>query len=82
MTLKGEELVEENSSLNRENLEKSLVTQNHVTPLEDITGAGTQSMGLGIDWVTGYDADPSTADADLLIAGAIIPFADIYNQLE
>ena len=71
-------------------MEEEGLTQNHVIPLEDITGAGTQFMGLGMDWVTESDAnlptadtdpptadaDPPTADADPLIAEADSPTAD------
>ena len=75
LMFRGEEFVEGNSSLNRGNLEEGALTQDHMTLLEDIMGAGTQSVGLGMDWVTESDADPPTADADP-------PFADIFNQLE
>src|ERR1044071_7851161 len=70
-------------------VERSVSTQNHVTPLEDITSTGTQFMGLGMDWVTELDADPPTADADPPtadadppMADAVMPFANSYSQLE
>ena len=66
-------------------MEESTLTQDHVTPLEDITGVRTQFMGLGLDWVTEMDADPLTADAnpptanaDPLIAEAGPPIAEGY----
>src|ERR1044071_9527757 len=64
LMFRGEEFIQGNSSLNRGNLEENIITQDHVIPHEDITRAGTQSMGLGMDWVTELDADPPTADAD------------------
>ena len=82
LAFRGEEFIEGNSSLNRGNLEERTSTQDHVTPLEDITGAGTQFMGLGMDWVTESDADPPTADADPPTAGADTPFAVVFSQLE
>src|ERR1043165_8720860 len=75
LTFRGEDFLVGNSSLNRGNLEENALTLDHVTSHENLTGAGTQSMGLGLDWVTELDADPPTADADP-------PFADILNQLE
>ena len=102
--------MKENSFLNRGNLEEEALSQDHGIPHEKIMGAGTQFMGLEMDWVTEIDADPSTADADPptadadpptadadlptadadpLIAdaepstaGTVMPFVDIYNQLE
>jgi len=81
LMFRGEEFVEGNSSLNRGNLEENRLTQDHVTLLEDITRAGTQSMGLEMDWVTELDADLPTADADLPTAGADMSFADSCSQL-
>src|ERR1044072_6962966 len=52
LAFRGEELLEENSFLNRGNLEDGGLTQDHVTPYEDIIRAGIQSMRLGMDWVT------------------------------
>ena len=63
-------------------MEENALTQDHVTLFEEVMGTGTQSMGLGMDWVTGLDADPPTADADPPSAGADMPFVDSFNQLE
>jgi hypothetical protein len=89
LALRGEEFEERNSSLNRGNLEEGNLSQDHVNSYENITGAGTQSMGLGMDWVTELDADPPTADADPPTADAdpptadaVTPFADIFSQLD
>src|ERR1044072_7644901 len=86
LALRGEELFEENSSLNRRNLEEGLLTQDHVTPCEEITRAGTHFIELEMDWITKLDAnlltvnaDPPTADTDSPTASANTPFANSYN---
>ena len=94
LSFRNKELFEENSSLNERNLEGGHLTQNYVTiSIEKIMKAGIQFTGLEIDWMTEFntnlptvnadpptaDADPPNADANLLTAKYLMPFTNMFS---